>query len=94
MAANHHERKRYWQFWREYVEPFTGVNDMLTDVPDPGRIDLLLGFAYWAWQGDYGEGALSRSELAPFKSRFMPSATRHSNWCLLEGLPNSTYRPQ
>jgi hypothetical protein len=53
------------------------VDAMLTGLPDPDRIDLLLGFAHRVWQGDYGEG--TQVELAPFKSRFMPSA-RRSNW--------------
>jgi hypothetical protein len=56
VAANHHtKRKRYWKFWHEeYVEPFVlgGVDNMLTDVPDPNRINLLLGFVYRVWKGD------------------------------------------
>jgi hypothetical protein len=33
-------------FWTECVETFQGVDAMLADdVPDPDRIDLLLGFA-------------------------------------------------
>jgi hypothetical protein len=46
VVTDHHERKCYWQFWTEFVEPFHGVDAMLTNVSDPDRIDLLLGFAF------------------------------------------------
>jgi hypothetical protein len=88
VAANHRERKRYWQFWRQYVEPFTGVDDMFTDVPDPNRIDLLLGFAYRVRQGDYGEGAQVRAGTVQVALRAIGKTFE------LEELPNPTYRSE
>jgi hypothetical protein len=46
----------YQEVWTEFVEPFHGVDAMLNDVPDPDRIDLLLGFACRSRAGDYGDG--------------------------------------
>jgi hypothetical protein len=38
VAANHHERQRYWTFWtEEFVEPFHGVDAMLCVRPRPNR---------------------------------------------------------
>ena len=88
VAANHHERKRYWQFWREYITPFTGVDEMLTDVPDPDRIDLLLGFAHRVRQGDYGDGAQVRAGSVQVALRAIGKTFE------LEGLPNPTYRSE
>jgi hypothetical protein len=35
VAAKHHARQRYWQFWTEFVETFQGVDAMLTDDARP-----------------------------------------------------------
>ena len=88
MTANHNERKRYWQFWREYIAPFTGVDEMLTDMPDPDRIDLLLGFAHRVRPGDYGDGAQVRAGSGPVALRAIGKTFE------LEGLLNLTYRSE
>jgi hypothetical protein len=70
VAANHHERQRYWQFWTELVKPFHGMDAMLTDMSDPNRIDILLGFACRAWAGVEITGTAIQSELAPLSRAF------------------------
>ena len=59
---------------------------MLTDVPDPDRIDLLLGFAHRVRQGDYGDGAQVRAGSVQVALRAIGKTFE------LEGLPNPTYR--
>jgi hypothetical protein len=62
VEANHRERKRYWKHWKEFVNPFTGVDEeMLTGVPDPERIELLTAFAERVWRGHYGNGTRVRA---------------------------------
>jgi hypothetical protein len=84
MAANHNERVHYWTHWEEYLAPFHGMDAMLTDVPDPVRINLLLGVR----RGDYGEG---HQVLAGTVQVALHAVGKTFE---LEGLPNPTYRSE
>jgi hypothetical protein len=58
-------------------------------VPDPDRIDLLLGrFAYRVRQGDYGEGAQVQAGTVQVAFRAIGKTFE------LEGLPNPTHRSE
>jgi ABC-type transport system substrate-binding protein len=60
---------------------------MLTNVPDPNRIDLLLGFACRARAGDYGgNGHKVQAGTIQVALRSIGATFE------LEGLPNTTYR--
>jgi hypothetical protein len=59
---------------------------MLTNVSDPDRIDLLLGFACRARAGDYGDGHKVRAGTVQVALRAIGKTFE------LEGLPNPAYR--
>ena len=86
VAANHDERVRYWAHWQDYIAPFRGMDAMLTDVPNPTRIELLLGFALRVRRGDYGDGNQVRAGSIQVALRAIGKTFE------LEGLPNPTYR--
>ena len=88
VAANHHERVRYWTHWEAYIRPFTHLDAMLTNVPVPTRIDLLLGFACRVRRGDYGDGCQVRAGTIQVALRAVGMTFE------LEGLPNPTYRSE
>jgi hypothetical protein len=56
VEANHRERKRFWHHWKGFISPFDGVDDMLTDVPNPEHIKLLTVFAERVRRGNYSNG--------------------------------------
>jgi hypothetical protein len=88
VASNHQERIRNWEFWLEYITPFSGVDEMLTGVPDPLRIELLLGFAHRIRWGHYGDGTKVRAGSVQVALRAIGKTFE------LDGLPNPTYRSE
>jgi hypothetical protein len=88
MAANHKDRQRYWALWAEYIAPFAGVDEMLTGVPDPTRIELILGFAHRIRWGHYGDGTKVRAGSVQVALRAIGKTFE------LDGLPNPTYRSE
>ena len=53
VALSHQERKRYWQFWCAWIEPFHHVDPMLTGLRNDKRQTLLCGFARRVRTGTY-----------------------------------------
>jgi hypothetical protein len=88
VAANHHERLRYWTHWETYLQPFHNMDAILTNVPTPTCIDLLLGFACRVHRGDYGDGCQVRAGTVQVALRAVGMTFE------LEGLPNPTYRSE
>jgi hypothetical protein len=88
VAVTHDERVHYWTFWEEYIAPFHGLDAMLTNVSNPIRINLLLGFAHWVQRGNYGEGHQVRAGTIQVALRAVGKTFE------LEGLPNPTYRSE
>jgi len=88
VEANHRERKRYWKHWQEFTNPFTGVDEMLTGVPDPERIELLTAFAERVRRGYYGNGTRVRAGTVQVALRAIGKTFE------MDGLPNPTYRSE
>lgn len=88
VAANHHERQRYWSFWLDYISPFSGVDALLTKLPNPDRIELLLGFAHRIRHGHYGDGSKVRAGSVQVALRAVGKTFE------LDGLRNPTYRSE
>jgi len=88
VEANHRERKRYWKHGQEFTNPFTGVDEMLTGVPDPERIELLTAFAERVRRGHYGNGTRVRAGTVQVAIRAIGTTFE------MDGLPNPTYRSE
>lgn len=43
-------------FWLNYIAPFHDMDELVTKVPDPLQIELLLRFAHRVRWGHYGDG--------------------------------------
>jgi hypothetical protein len=72
VASTHNERVHYWAHWEAYIQPFHQMDAMLTNVPIPTCIDLLLGFACRVPVAITGMDV--KSALAPYRLCYVPSA--------------------
>jgi hypothetical protein len=88
VDANHHERKRYWRHWCNFIAPVRGVDPMLTDVCVDVRIDLLIAFAEWVRAGNAGKGHRVRCPTVQVALRAIGATFE------LAGKANPTYRSE
>jgi hypothetical protein len=80
--------KRYWKHWKVFVNPFTGVDEMLTGVPDPERIELLTAFAERLRRGHYGNGTRVRAATVQVALHAIGKTFE------MDGLTNPNYRSE
>jgi hypothetical protein len=64
------------------------VDTLLTNVPNPLRIELLLGFSHRIRHGHFGDGTKVRAGSVQVALRAIGKT------CELDGLPNPTYRSE
>ena len=93
VAANHHERKRYWGHWVRFIEPLNNVEPMLTytdsgtAIPVKPRVELLNAFARRVRDGTYARNK-QRVKCQTVQVALRAIGTTFE----LDGRPNLTYR--
>lgn len=89
VDASHHERIRYWNYWKQHIGQWPHLDPMLTNASDEQRIELLTTYAKRVREGDFTKkGNRVRAQSVQVALRAVGST------CELAGKPNPTYRSE